>query len=88
MGGAPDIITHGENGYLVDVGDVDGMAKYSLKLLNNEKLRRKMSQAARDSMLNGFKWHDMVDSYLQLYNQVLEDPNNSKKLPRIGKICF
>jgi glycosyltransferase involved in cell wall biosynthesis len=88
VGGAPDIITHGENGYLVDVGDVSGMAKYALKLLEDEEARLKMSKAARESMLMGFRWQDMVDTYLKLYEQVLEDPENTKGLPKIGKKCF
>lgn len=88
VGGAPDIITDGENGYLVEVGDVEKMAECSIKILDNDKLRAKMSNAARKSMLTGFKWHDMVDSYLELYRQVLEDPTNKKGLPRVGKICF
>ena len=88
VGGAPDIITPGENGYLVKVGDVEKMAEYSLKLLENDKLRIKMSKDARKSMVDGFKWHDMVDKYLELYEQVLEDPENRKGLPRIGKKCF
>ena len=88
VGGAPDIISEGVNGYLVDVGDYGQMAKYSIKILSDDKLLKKMSSGARKSMLTGFKWHDMVDSYLDLYNQVLEDPKNSKGLPRIGKKCF
>jgi glycosyltransferase involved in cell wall biosynthesis len=88
VGGAPDIIKPGENGYLVDVGDVNKMAEYTIKLLNDDKLRNEMSVAARKSMLDGFKWHDMVDNYLELYEQVLKDPTNSKELPRVGKKCF
>lgn len=88
VGGAPDIIKEGVNGYLVDVGDVENMAKQSLKLLKDENLLKKMSKAARKSMLDGFKWHDMVDAYLELYKQVLDDPDNNKGLPAIGKKCF
>ncbi len=88
VGGAPDIINNGKNGYLVDVGDAKAMAKYSLKLLKDEEFRVKMSCSARNSMLSGFKWHDMVDAYLELYKQVLDDPKNEKGQPRVGKKCF
>jgi glycosyltransferase involved in cell wall biosynthesis len=88
VGGAPDIIKEGYNGYLVDVGDTDAMAKYSLKLLKDEDLFLQMRKNARKSMVDGFKWHDMVDNYLKLYEQILEDPKNTKGLPRIGKKCF
>jgi glycosyltransferase involved in cell wall biosynthesis len=88
VGGAPDIIEDGVNGYLVEVGDIDRMTECSIKLLDDDELLKSMSKAARQSMLKGFRWHDMVDSYIKLYEQVLEDPTNKKNLPRVGKNCF
>lgn len=88
VGGAPDIIDEGVNGFLVNVGDTDKMAEFSIKLIDNEALRLRMSKAARESMLKGFKWHDMVDTYLKLYTQILDDPENKKDLPKVGKDCF
>ncbi len=88
VGGAPDIIEDGVNGYLVEVGGVNKMAEYSIGLLDDDGLRDKMSKAARKSMLSGFKWHDMVDSYIKLYEQILDDPLNKKGLPQVGKKCF
>ena len=88
VGGAPDIIKDGYNGYLLDVGDTDRMAMYSVKLLTDLDFLEHMRECARQSMLDGFKWSNMVDTYLELYDQVLEDPLNEKSLPKIGKTCF
>jgi glycosyltransferase involved in cell wall biosynthesis len=88
VGGAPDIIQEGSNGYLVDVGDTNMMAKYAIKILSDDDQHAAMSKTARKSMLQGFKWHDMVDSYFELYKQVIEDPTNSKSHKAIGKKCF
>jgi len=87
-GGIPEFVKNDETGYLVEVGDVAGMAKYMVKILKNPELRDKMSQNARKLMVDEYDWGDMVDKYLKLYEHVLEDPKNKKGLPRIGKKCF
>jgi N-acetyl-alpha-D-glucosaminyl L-malate synthase BshA len=87
-GGIPEFVKNGETGYLVKVGDVDGMAKYMVKILKDPELRNEMSKNARKLMVDEYDWGDMVDKYLKLYELVLEDPKNQKGLPKIGKKCF
>jgi glycosyltransferase involved in cell wall biosynthesis len=88
VGGAPEFIEPGKNGYLVDVGDIDKMAEYIVKLLDDDELHAKMKLVARASMETKYKWQDIVDKFIKLYEQVLEDPKNEKNLPRIGDECF
>lgn len=45
--GPEDLIQHGQNGYLVEVGDVAGASEYTVQLLHNHELREQMGQAAR-----------------------------------------
>lgn len=87
-GGIPEFVIDNETGFLVEVGDVEGMADRVLKILNNPELCKKMSENARKLMVDEYDWGDMVDKYLKLYEQVLEDPKNEKGLPKIGKKCF
>jgi glycosyltransferase involved in cell wall biosynthesis len=87
-GGIPEFVIDDKTGYLVEVGDVDGMANKMLKILKNPELRNEMSKNARKLMVDHYDWGDMVDKYLKLYEQVLEDPKNEKGLPKIGKKCF
>lgn len=47
-GGIPEIIRHGENGYLVEREDLEGLVQYTTLLIENEALRRRMGQKARE----------------------------------------
>ena len=44
VSGTEDFIRDGENGFLLDIGDTDGMEKTMRMLMSNEKLRRKMGE--------------------------------------------
>lgn len=46
VAGATEIIKDGENGYLLDVGDADAMAKYMCQVADDEELRQKLSAGA------------------------------------------
>src|SRR5437588_8440619 len=46
-GGVPEVIDHGNTGYLADVGDVETMARYAIELLSNEQSLRDMGKRAR-----------------------------------------
>src|SRR5699024_9028966 len=46
VGGIPEVINHGETGYLVELGDIASAAKYAINLLNDPKKLKEMKQAA------------------------------------------
>ncbi|MBQ9273454.1 MAG: glycosyltransferase [Succinivibrio sp.] len=48
--GPAALIEDGVNGYLVESGDKDGMAARLVEILGDDKLRERLSQAARLSM--------------------------------------
>lgn len=68
--GLEDIITDGINGYIVPMGDVEGMAKKIKDLLSNNELRRSMGQNAltlskrfnRKVICN--HWSDLIDTVI------------------------
>jgi len=37
VGGLPELVSHGETGYIAEIGDIDRMAKYAVELLSNRK---------------------------------------------------
>ncbi|MCK4825375.1 glycosyltransferase family 4 protein [bacterium] len=47
VGGIPEIIRHGENGYLVDKNDMSSLVKYTKRLINNRQLREQMGEKGR-----------------------------------------
>jgi N-acetyl-alpha-D-glucosaminyl L-malate synthase BshA len=70
IGGLPEVVEHGETGFLHDPGAVDGFVASVLKLLKNETLRRRMGRKARQVARLKFNADDMVDRYVQVYDSL------------------
>lgn len=71
VGGLPEVVLDGRTGYLLPVGDVEGMAQKALHLLDDEGVRRTMAEAGRERALNQFNAPKIVDMYMQVYQKVL-----------------
>lgn len=69
-GGLPEIITDGEQGYLLPVGDVEGMAAQALKLLRNPAQHAAFSRAASQRAHSDFRPDRIVDQYEQCYRKL------------------
>jgi len=72
-GGLPELVAHGETGYLAPVGDVAALADYALKLLSDEALLRKTGEAARRRAVEQFESELMVPQYEAFYQRVLAE---------------
>jgi len=68
-GGIPDAVIEGETGYLIEEGDVSQLTVYLKRLIENEKLARKMGQKGRRRVLNEANWECVSDAILEkMYN--------------------
>ena len=72
VGGVPEVITDGHDGYLSEVGDTETMAGRVLLLLREPEQRRRMSEAARNTALTRFCATLILPQYEHYYRQVLE----------------
>jgi N-acetyl-alpha-D-glucosaminyl L-malate synthase BshA len=72
VGGVPELITHGVDGFLADVGDVETMADHTVRLLQNADLHQQIAQAARQTALTRFCSTLIIPRYEALYRRVLE----------------
>ncbi|WDL97223.1 N-acetyl-alpha-D-glucosaminyl L-malate synthase BshA [Alicyclobacillus sp. ALC3] len=70
-GGIPELVTHGETGYLADVGDVERMAEYTLSILRDEGARARMSAASRARAVSHFHVSSKVAEYERIYESVI-----------------
>lgn len=50
-GGTVDIVDHGENGFLVDIGDEEGLVQAMILLIKCEPLRRAMAKKSREKAI-------------------------------------
>jgi len=74
VGGIPELVEHGVNGYLVAVGDYEKFAEFILKLLVDEKLRITIARNARESVLKNNNIHNSVRlTERLLLNQLVEN---------------
>lgn len=70
-GGLPEVVKHGETGYLLPVGDVEGMAARAIEILRDDRLRRSMGAAARRRAEALFGAERIVGQYERYYERVL-----------------
>jgi N-acetyl-alpha-D-glucosaminyl L-malate synthase BshA len=71
VGGIPELVKHGETGYITEVGDVDKMALHAVDLLTDDPLRKKLGLQARQRVLNNFAEESVVPQYEAYYEEVL-----------------
>ncbi len=71
VGGIPEVITHGETGYLVELGDTKTAARLAIDLLNDPNKLKDMKQAAYERSKTKFHSETIVNQYLDLYKDVL-----------------
>ena len=69
-GGLSEVNVEGKTGFLFDVGDIDGMAKKSIELLNNEDLLEQFKTNAQNEARK-FDLNQIVDRYIAIYQDAL-----------------
>jgi glycosyltransferase involved in cell wall biosynthesis len=73
VGGIPDLIEQGLNGYLVSPGNEKELAGALLKILNDNGLALRMGQSGRMKMTDRFSAESMVRSIEKLYRELLQE---------------
>jgi glycosyltransferase involved in cell wall biosynthesis len=74
IGGIPDLVTHGKNGFLVPPKDPEELAKYIQILLEDKEKRNKMGLAGKKMAMN-FRAENMVKKIEKLYEELLMQKN-------------
>jgi N-acetyl-alpha-D-glucosaminyl L-malate synthase BshA len=72
VGGVPEVLRDGVEGFLVEVRDVQTMAARTLEILTHPELQAEMSSAARQRALRNFCSGKIIPLYEDLYRRVLE----------------
>lgn len=70
-GGLPEVVNDAETGYLLPVGDVEGMAARGIEILRDDALRRKMGKRAREVAIERFDEQWIVPRYREMYENVI-----------------
>jgi len=71
VGGLPEVIESGVDGYLVELGDIKGMAEIGLKILSNPSLGSEIGRRARAKVLKRFSQDKIIDLYEDYYRRIV-----------------
>jgi glycosyltransferase involved in cell wall biosynthesis len=72
VGGVPDVVRDGVDGFLVQPGDVDAMAERLARLAADADLRRRMGEAGAASVRERYAVERLLDDMDRLYRRLLD----------------
>ncbi|MEF7495736.1 N-acetyl-alpha-D-glucosaminyl L-malate synthase BshA [Lysinibacillus sp. RSDA_15] len=72
VGGIPEVIEHGVDGFIVDLGDTETVAEYAVQLLQDEEKLLRFREAAIRAVGDKFHSSKIVEQYENLYEKVAE----------------
>ncbi|MBX8944036.1 MULTISPECIES: N-acetyl-alpha-D-glucosaminyl L-malate synthase BshA [Lysinibacillus] len=72
VGGIPEVIEHGVDGYIVELGDTEAVAAYATHLLQDEEQLLRFREAAIRAVSEKFHSSKIVEQYENLYEKVAE----------------
>ena len=71
-GGIPEVNIQGETGFLAEIGNVEAMSNYTIKLLSDENLLTQMKKNAKDQALR-FDLKNILPLYEKMYQDTLSN---------------
>ncbi len=71
VGGIPEVVDHGINGYLHDVGDIDAMADSIIGLLSDDVKLLKFKREARAKAVDVFDTQKIIPQYEAYYQEII-----------------
>ncbi len=78
-GGIPELITHGQTGFLAPVGDTEQMSEYVITLLSDEALYQRFSEACVLRAQTQFSVEQLTEEYEQIYYRILGQTSKLKE---------
>ncbi len=67
LDGAPEVVLPGRTGFLVEPGNMEGLAEVQVRLCLDPDLRRRMGREGRELCGEKFDWRRMVDAIAGVY---------------------
>ena len=71
VGGIPDLIDHGHNGFLIEAGDIDSLSNFLKKLLTNGALGKMMGTRAKETVVREFSEQTVVPRLNDIYSSLV-----------------
>lgn len=74
IAGIPDIVVHGETGFLASPSELDKLAQYVIRLASDPELRQRMGTVGRKRALAEFDAKVMIERYARMFREVAQRP--------------
>lgn len=68
--GCKDVVTDGENGFLIEPKNIDQLVESLKRLISNKSLRIRMGQSARKHAENEFDINTVINTHLKIYHEL------------------
>ncbi len=79
VGGLPEVVTHGVDGYLFEPRDVHAAAKYALEILTRPDRGRMMGEMARTNARRRYCSNDIIPMYEAYYQKILNSAGSTAR---------
>jgi glycosyltransferase involved in cell wall biosynthesis len=79
VGGLPEVVKHGVDGYLFEPRDVHAGAKHALEILTRPDRGQLMGQMARASARAKYCSNDIIPLYEAYYERILNSATSSAR---------
>lgn len=79
VGGSPEVVVHGQTGFLAEIGDVDKMAGFVADLIRSAELRTKMGEQGRRRAERCFAPAVQARGLAKIYNELLQGGVEKRK---------
>ncbi|GAA0347802.1 N-acetyl-alpha-D-glucosaminyl L-malate synthase BshA [Bacillus carboniphilus] len=73
VGGIPEVIEHGQTGYLAELGDIQDISHKAIHLLNNVQMHQQFSKASMERVHRHFRSDIIVQQYEDIYKSLLSE---------------
>jgi len=70
VGGIPEVVVNGKNGFIIPIKDPTAIASAVSKLLENEKQRVNMGRIARNTVEKNYSWDRVASEALKYYESI------------------
>jgi N-acetyl-alpha-D-glucosaminyl L-malate synthase BshA len=82
VGGLPEVVTSGVDGYLIPARDVEAGAKFAIEILTRADRGRSMGQQARINARRKYCSNDVIPQYEAYYQKVLKAAGTAASVAR------
>ena len=79
VGGIPDLITDGENGFLFESGNYHELAEKLIQLIHDKELRNRFGEKLYERASRNFSNKNLAQSHVVIYEQILQRQKEHSK---------